>query len=36
MYLIAKVGGLRPHKEINSNEGEQSLPVSAVAGDVFA
>ena len=36
VYLIAKVGGLRPHKEVDSNEGEQSLPVAAVPGDVFA
>src|SRR5262249_27426641 len=36
MYLVTKIGGRRPHKEVDSDEGEYSLTVLPIAGDVLA
>lgn len=36
VHLIAEVGGRRPHKEVDSDEGECALAMAAVPSDVFA
>src|SRR5205823_1807144 len=35
MRLVAKIGGRRPHKEVDSNEGEYSLTMLSIPGDIL-